>query len=1021
MERIDSNIIGTALVEEGFLSEEQLVDALEKQIKTKGSLSAILIEMGMVKENDILDIYYKQLGITQIDLNSVKPDHAALRIISERLAERYLILPLYLDQGVLTLAMADPLDARLKEAIKFATGKEVTPVVALPTEIRKFIQKFYKGITNQRLGDILKNLGVITEEQLSAAIEIQEVDKRKLGEILISQGIASEKDIVRAYSEQLGIPYLDLAEQKVDSKALELIPGGIAERHLVFPIRLVELVLEIAMADPLDIDAINAIHIATGKILKVFVAGPTEIKGMIKNSYRDTEHFRLGEISVSAEYVKQGASVLPGRKRKRIGDILIDAGLITYDQLRVTLELQKKSKKKLGEILIESKMVKDEDIAKSYAIQLNIPYIDVSSFPINIEAVEKVPVQIANKHLLIPIAITESQLTVAMSNPLDLDAIDSITFVTEHMVKVVVSTSMEIRKAINRYYHNKQKRRLGDILVEMGFINEETLKQCLERQKGTREKIGDILLEGKYVKESDMYIALSVQMGVPFTDLKIINPEPEALEAIQVDYAEKHLLVPLNVKDNELIIAMANPLNLDIINNVRKLTGKQVIVTISSPTMIRETLQRSYIFADPLTEINKAIKLVENRPDEYYDENDTSGEKIAPIVRIVNNIIAHAIKNKSSDIHVEPRKEFAVVRNRIDGHMRDVNTLPKWVLASVVSRIKIMASLDISEKRLPQDGKIKFLYRNRFIELRVATLPVIGGESVVLRILTEGEPISIDAFKLSKRNYDELLGIISSPYGIILVVGPTGSGKTTTLHSVLQYINTPDRKIWTAEDPVEITQPGLNQVEIKPKIKLDFPRAMRAFLRADPDVIMVGEIRDKETAHIGIEAALTGHLVLSTLHTNNAPETVIRLIDIGLDPFNFADAILGVLAQRLVRILCPSCKKSYHPSREEFDYLVKAYGEKLFSELNVIYDDNFVLFRAGGCEDCEQIGYSGRTGIYELLTGTEEMKKLIRQKSFVEDIRKQAIQDGMRTLFQDGISKVIQGITDIDQVRRVCV
>jgi type II secretory ATPase GspE/PulE/Tfp pilus assembly ATPase PilB-like protein len=333
-----------------------------------------------------------------------------------------------------------------------------------------------------------------------------------------------------------------------------------------------------------------------------------------------------------------------------------------------------------------------------------------------------------------------------------------------------------------------------------------------------------------------------------------------------------------------------------------------------------------------------------------------------------------------------------------------------------------MSDLDIAERRLPQDGKIKF---RRFapldIELRVATVPTAGqNEDVVLRLLSTGKPMPLDEMGMSERNHSAFLEMIEKPYGIVLVVGPTGSGKTTTLHAALSYINRPETKIWTAEDPVEITQEDLRQVQVRPKIGFDFARAMRSFLRADPDVIMVGEMRDRETVSTGIEASLTGHLVLSTLHTNSAPETLTRLLDMGMDPFNFADALLGVLAQRLVRTFCENCREKYHPARDEFDALVRAY-EGDFDSLGFEYNDDFFLYRPKGCPMCGNSGYRGRTAIHELLVGTDSLKSLIQNRAKMEALRKQALKDGMTTLMQDGIRKVCLGLTDFVQVRKVCI
>jgi type II secretory ATPase GspE/PulE/Tfp pilus assembly ATPase PilB-like protein len=342
---------------------------------------------------------------------------------------------------------------------------------------------------------------------------------------------------------------------------------------------------------------------------------------------------------------------------------------------------------------------------------------------------------------------------------------------------------------------------------------------------------------------------------------------------------------------------------------------------------------------------------------------------------------------------------------------------------AIVSRLKIMADLDIAERRLPQDGKIKINRKGiPEFELRMSTMPTTGGfEDVVLRILTGSGALKLDEIGLSDRNFEVLRRIISRPYGLILCVGPTGSGKTTTLHSALADINKPGVKIWTAEDPVEITQAGLRQVQVKPKIGLDFARIMRGFLRLDPDIIMIGEMRDRETAATAIEASLTGHLVLSTLHTNNAPETLTRLLDMGMNPLNIADSFLAVLAQRLVRRLCPDCIETYHPNQEEFDYIVKDYGEEPFNKLGIDYTSSLELKRSLGCEKCNRSGYKSRLGIHELIECRPKIKMLIKKQATSQDLAKQAIKDGMTTLKQDGVHKVLKGITDMSEVRRVCV
>jgi type II secretory ATPase GspE/PulE/Tfp pilus assembly ATPase PilB-like protein len=411
--------------------------------------------------------------------------------------------------------------------------------------------------------------------------------------------------------------------------------------------------------------------------------------------------------------------------------------------------------------------------------------------------------------------------------------------------------------------------------------------------------------------------------------------------------------------------------------------------------------------------------------DDFEEEFDEFDEASSQIVRMVDQILISAYRSNVSDIHIEPSPQTgkAGIRFRIDGVCQDFLQVPVKNARAILSRLKIMSGLDIAERRLPQDGKIKFKRKGiKPFELRMATLPTVGGfEDAVLRILAEFGAMKLDDMGLSKRNLEIVKNVISQPYGLFLTVGPTGSGKTTTLHSALGHINKPGIKIWTAEDPVEITQPGLRQVQCQFKIGLDFARVMRSFLRADPDVIMIGEMRDEETASIGVEASLTGHLVFSTLHTNSAPETVTRLLDMGLNPLNFSDSFLAVLAQRLARKLCEKCRKEYTPSEEEIDVIKTIYGKKAFDLHGVQLTTKTTLYRADSCDECYGTGYKGRFAIHELMEGTKDIKRMIKNEATSEELFFQASKDGMTTLVQDGVTKALNGLTDITEIRRVCV
>ncbi len=564
-------------------------------------------------------------------------------------------------------------------------------------------------------------------------------------------------------------------------------------------------------------------------------------------------------------------------------------------------------------------------------------------------------------------------------------------------------------------------------LVENKIISHDDLRKSMLAAKKSGLPVEKILMQDFKVSKEEIGTSLSTYYGCKFVGYRqdIFLPR-ELIKGINLNYLKKALWVPIAVSEGKVTIATDNPRDVKIteIPGLIKAGGFEIRVALKEDILeFIAILEKDWDEKKvEMSEIAGELTLFEDDLDE--DQDDGINENLSAIVRLANQIIIDGFKKEASDIHIEPNKagKSTEIRLRIDGICTKNLTIPYGYTNALVSRIKIMANLDISERRIPQDGKIKFKYKDSTIELRVATVPSVSGENVVMRILASSDPMPLEKGNLAPWNYKNFEEIIQRPYGIILVVGPTGSGKTTTLHSALGHINTPEQKIWTAEDPVEITQPGLCQVEVKPKINYTFAAALRSFLRADPDVIMIGEMRDLETATIAIESSLTGHLVFSTLHTNTAPETVVRLIDIGIDPFNFADAILGILAQRLVRTFCKSCKDAYHPDEEEYNFLVNAYGgEALFSELNVSYTKRLKFFKAKGCDACNNTGYKGRTALHELLIGTKEIKMIIQKRGTADTIRAQAIKDGMRTLHQDGIAKVFEGQTDYKQVRNVCM
>ncbi len=603
--------------------------------------------------------------------------------------------------------------------------------------------------------------------------------------------------------------------------------------------------------------------------------------------------------------------------------------------------------------------------------------------------------------------------------------------------------------------------RIGEALVAMELITEAQLKEALAQQKEDRSvPLGELLVRKKIVSRVQLQSALARKMGYPLVDVDAFPAETAAVRRVAMAVAVRLEVLPLMQREGLLVVAMEDPTRRDAIDEIEFITQLKVVPALARVGTLRLSINTAYEKAKaaeraaggkgdtgPLLNLNfepqpsnttdKLIETLERdfqerpqeRDDKPIEQSDNS------LVKLINNMITEAQAKGVSDIHIEcqPGKDKVRIRFRKDGVMAPYLELPPSYRNAMVARIKVMCDLDISEKRKPQDGKInfsKFAAGNK-LELRVATIPTSNGlEDVVMRLLASAKPIPMDKLGLTQSNFQRLSEAVERPYGMVLCVGPTGSGKTTTLHSVLGRINTPERKIWTAEDPVEITQAGLRQVQVNPKIDWTFAKALRAFLRADPDVIMVGEIRDQETAEIAIEASLTGHLVLSTLHTNSAPETVTRLLDMGADPFNFGDSLLAVLAQRLVRRLCTDCREELPMPQAERDELIDDYLRVFPQEDRPSRQDilaywleqyapkgQVMKYHCAGCATCENSGFKGRAGLHELLVVSSEVRQAIQTGKRAEEIQRLGLSQGMRSLRQDGIVKVLQGVTSLAEVR----
>src|SRR4026207_807838 len=571
--------------------------------------------------------------------------------------------------------------------------------------------------------------------------------------------------------------------------------------------------------------------------------------------------------------------------------------------------------------------------------------------------------------------------------------------------------------------------RAFDLLIDESFIRQGDLIKAVQDSLQQGVDLEHVLLDKYRVPKAALGKALSKFFDCPYIpyDEKTIV-DPQLTRDLSQDYLWKHSWLPLKTHGSFLDVLIDDPHDIVRGHDIqRAFPGMTIRYAVSLKCDIKRFLQSTLGMTETGSIEDTLGELVHDARLEEYSDASTGeiDENDSAIVRLANQFMAEAYRHEASDIHIEPysdRKETAI-RFRIDGTCSTYMRIPATYRRALVSRIKIMSSLDIADRRKPQDGKLRAKRtRDRETEVRVAPLPTAGNnEDIVMRLLTAKEPMALESMEFAPSTLTALLEIIEKPHGIILCVGPTGSGKTTTLHAVLHRLNTDARKIWTAEDPIEITQEGLRQVQVLPKIGFTFAAAMRSFLRADPDVIMIGEMRDRETADVAVEASLTGHLVLSTLHTNSAVETVIRLLDLGCDSFNFADAMLGVLAQRLCKRICTQCKEAYHPSRQEYDELVQGYGAQDWPTVGIEYRADWSLYRGRGCEACNRTGFKGRVALHELLRGSEEMKRLIQSRARTADMLSLAMREAMSTLVQDGIQKVLCGQTTYRQVRAVAI
>ena len=732
--------------------------------------------------------------------------------------------------------------------------------------------------------------------------------------------------------------------------------------------------------------------------------------------------------------------------KKDIDEILLESGVLNIQQIKTVWDIKRDTKKNIDEILLDHGFANRNDIFSAMAVKMDVGFFDLSRLEIkDPELHTLISRDMAERYVLIPVEKNEDMLTVAMKDPADIYALDDLRIATGLQVKPLLADPERILKLLGEAFSIKEKAReekekekitsehkdrLGGLMLEAGVVSEDQLLAALEIQRQSGGLIGEILVKEGHIERSKLYEFLEKQLGIPHMNLETAEIPEEVVRLVSEKICRRYLLIPFEKEGISLKVAMSDPLNIFSLDDLRLVTGLEIQPHLGDVEQIKVLLDKYYKKPEKkqggkvkneveekarLQDIEEEIKKVNEEiaveiKEQFVEEEtiEISDVQNAPIVKMVNIILNKAIASGASDIHIEPREDELMIRYRIDGQLVETMRHDRKIHASLTARIKIISGLNIAEKRIPQDGRISLKIDKAAYDLRVSVLPTMFGEKIVIRIQDK------EGFNVSKKElgfFDDDLqkfdGILSYPHGIVLVTGPTGSGKSTTLYTALRELCKPNVNIMTVEDPVESTVKGVNQVQVNVKAGMTFATALRSFLRQDPDIIMVGEIRDGETAEIATRAAITGHLVLSTLHTNDAASSITRIIDMGIEPFLISSSVVGVIAQRLVRRLCPKCKEEYEPGINEKE------------ALNLEGQEGAKIYMPKGCPACNDTGYKGRIAVYEIMNITREHRELIAKNVNSNVLKDLSVKNGMKTLRENCARLVVSGVTSVEEMMRI--
>jgi len=878
------------------------------------------------------------------------------------------------------------------------------------------------SIGDKRLGAILLDSGLLTDEELQMALERHREVGGSLAEVLVDMGLLSERRIAQAIEDHFGIPLVELPKMEIPPKVKALLPAEKAKELQAIPFALDEEagVVRVAFVNPLDTLALEEVEDLTGLVVEPYQATKSDFLHALAKNYP--------ELGLPLPPPPSG----PNQTELKLGELLVKKGLISQDALEEALVEQERTGDLLGRILL-AKGLQEEELYRALAEQKGLDFLpSTESLTPDPAATALLLRSDALRYSAVPVGFREGKVEVVLADPRHLEAVEELLGRPAHFYltlpqawealfhraypekgrlgEVLVQEgrlSREgLREALEVQKRLPRAKPLGEILVELGLARPEDVEEALKKQRQGGGRLEDTLIQSGKLKPEALAQAVAAQLGYPYLNPEENPPDPGAALLLPEDLARRYGVFPHHLEGKTLVLLMKDPRNILALDDVRlalkrKGFGYEVAPAVATEAAIVKLIERFY-GKEELGELAKELSKGYQEEEEAVGDLDESAAQ-----KFVKQVIREAYLQDASDIHVEPRQSDVLVRLRIDGTLRQYTTLPKGALAPVISVIKIMGGLNIAEKRLPQDGRVRYREGGIDLDLRLSTLPTVYGEKAVMRLLKKAADIpEIEGLGFAPGVFERFEEVISKPYGIFLITGPTGSGKSFTTFSILKRIATPDKNTQTIEDPVEYEIPGINQTQVNPQAGLTFARALRAFLRQDPDIIMVGEIRDSETAKIATEAALTGHLVIATLHTNDAAQAITRLDEMGVELFNISAALIGVLSQRLVRRICDHCKVETKPDPEVLRRL--GLGEGEIQEAK--------LYKGMGCERCGGTGYKGRYAIHELLVVDEEIRHAIVAGKSAAEIKEMARKKGMKTLREDGIYKALQGITTLEEV-----